>query len=418
MTRILIADDIATNLYLLESVLKGNGFEVTAAKNGREALEIAKKSPPDLIITDILMPVMDGFELCRLWRSDEQLKNIPFVVYTATYTDPKDEQFARKLGADRFLIKPLKPDLLIQEIRAVLEEAKEKDGVAKGTGPEDSTGILQEYNEVLFRKLEKKVMQLEAEIIERKAAQQQREAMIKELEQKNAELARFTYTVSHELRTPLITIQGFAGLIEEEMVNGEKNPELKTHVRRISSAVDTLDTLLSDLLKLSRAGKSINTPKPVDFGSIVEEAVDLYSSVLSRHGIRIDVDPDFPPVNADPARIREVLVNLIENAIKYRGDRPNPVIRIGVDVGGDEPVFFVADNGIGIDPRYLARIFNLFEKLDGKTEGTGIGLAIVQRIIEAHGGRVWAESEGEGKGTTFRFTLPPAGTSTDSNNNA
>jgi len=111
-------------------------------------------------------------------------------------------------------------------------------------------------------------------------------------------------------------------------------------------------------------------------------------------------------VNADPARIREVLVNLIENAIKYRGDRPDPVIRIGVDTGGDEPVFFVADNGIGIDPRYLARIFNLFEKLDGKTEGTGIGLAIVQRIIEAHGGRVWAESDGKGKGTTFRFTLP------------
>ena len=416
MTRILIADDIATNLYLLESVLKGNGFEVTAAKNGRDALAIAKRSPPDLIISDILMPVMDGFELLRLWRADEQLKNIPFVIYTATYTDPKDEHFARKLGADRFLVKPVKPDLLIQDIRSVLEEAKEKDGVAKGTASEEATGILQEYNEVLFRKLGKKVMQLEAEIIGRKAAQQQREAMIKELEQKNAELARFTYTVSHELRTPLITIQGFAGLIDEEMAKGEGNPEMKSHVRRILSAVDTLDTLLSDLLKLSRAGKSINTPQPVGFGSIVKEAVALYSSLLSKHGIRMEVDPVFPRVNADPARIREVLLNLIENAIKYRGDRPDPVIRIGVETGGDGPVFFVADNGIGIDPRYLARIFNLFEKLDGASEGTGIGLAIVQRIIEAHGGRVWAESEGEGKGTRFRFTLPLAESSTDTNN--
>jgi len=408
MTRILIADDIATNLYLLESILKGNGFEVTTAKNGREALEIARKSPPDLIITDILMPVMDGFELCRLWRADEHLKNIPFIVYTATYTDPKDEQFVRKLGADRFIVKPVKPDLLVQEIRSVLLESKDKDGVAKGTGPEDTTGILQEYNEVLFRKLEKKVMQLEEEIVVRKEAEQQREAVIKELKLKNAELARFTYTVSHELKSPLITIQGFAGLIEEEMAKGEENPELKNHVRRITSAVDTLDTLLSDLLSLSRAGKSINTPKPVNFGSLVTEALDLYTHVLAENGIRVEVDPEFPRVNADPARIREVLANLIENAIKYRGDRPDPVIKIGVETGGDEPVFFVADNGIGIEPRYLERVFNLFEKLDGTTEGTGIGLAIVQRIIEAHGGRVWAESEGEGKGTTFRFTLPGA----------
>ena len=261
-------------------------------------------------------------------------------------------------------------------------------------------------------------MQLEEEIVVRKEAEQQREAVIKELKLKNAELARFTYTVSHELRSPLITIQGFAGLIEEEMAKGEENSGLKNHVRRITSAVDTLDMLLSDLLSLSRAGKSIDTPKPVGFGSLVTEALDLYSHTLSENGIRVEVDPEFPRVNADPARIREVLANLIENAIKYRGTRPDPVIHIGVETGGDGPVFFVADNGIGIEPQYLERIFNLFEKLDGTTEGTGIGLAIVQRIIEAHGGRVWAESEGEGKGSTFRFTLPPADPRTDTNNNA
>jgi signal transduction histidine kinase len=408
MTTILIADDIPANLYLLESLLKGNGFAVISAKNGAEALAAAKKDPPDLIITDILMPVMDGFELCRQWKADERLKAIPLMFYTATYTDPNDEQFARKLGADRFIVKPRKPDLFVKEIRELLEESGSGAGAVPAKTTIEGKEILQEYNEVLFRKLGKKVMQLETEIAVRKTAEQQREAMIRELEQKNAELARFTYTVSHELRSPLITIQGFAGLIQEEVVSGGNPAELGNHVRHIIVAVDTLDALLSDLLKLSRAGRSINTPEPVGFGNIAGEAMAFLARPLAEHGIRVEIDPGLPVVNVDHARIREVLVNLIENAIKYRGSRPDPVIRIGIDRKGDEPVFLVQDNGIGIESRYLERIFNLFEKLDPTTEGTGVGLAIVKRIIEAHGGSVWAESEGPGKGTTFRFTLPVA----------
>ena len=368
-----------------------------SAKNGAEALAAAKKTPPDLVISDILMPVMDGFELCRRWKADERLKQIPFIFYTATYTDPKDEQFAFRIGADRFIVKPQKPDIFVQEIKKVLEESDSRTGPLPSTIPGDEKEILQEYNEVLFRKLEKKVMQLETEIAVRKTAEQQREALIRELEQKNAELARFTYTVSHELRTPLITIQGFAGLIQEEAVSGGDPAELRNHVRRIIAAVDTLDALLFDLLKLSRAGRSINTPELIGFGNIAGEAVALFARPLAEYGIRVETDPDLPVVNVDHARIREVLVNLIENAIKYRGNRPDPLIRIGIDTKGDVPVFFVQDNGIGIEPRYLERIFNLFEKLDETTEGTGVGLAIVKRIIEVHGGKIWAESEGSGE---------------------
>jgi len=407
MTRILIADDLASDLYLLESILKGNGFEVTSAKNGAEALAAAKTDPPDLIITDILMPVMDGFELCRQWKADERLRAIPFIFYTATYTDPKDEQFATSLGAERFIVKPRKPEVLVQEVRTVLEESRVQ-GTREPVPPVNDQKILQEYNEVLFRKLEKKVMQLETEIAVRKAAEQQREGMIRELEQKNAELARFTYTVSHELRSPLITIQGFAGLIQEEVVSGGNPEELRNHVRRISAAVDTLDALLSDLLKLSRAGRSINTPEPLGFGVIATEAANLFSRQATERGVHIEIEPDLPVVSVDHARIREVLVNLIENAIKYAGSRPDPLIRIGVDRHSTPPVFFVQDNGIGIESRYLEQVFNLFEKLDATTEGTGVGLAIVKRIIEAHGGNVRAESAGPGKGTTFRFTLPVA----------
>jgi signal transduction histidine kinase len=417
MTLVLIADDNDKNLYLLEAILKGNGFEVTSAKNGAEALAAAKKAPPDLIITDILMPVMDGFELCRQWKADEQLNPVPFIFYTATYTDPRDEQFARNLGAERFILKPQKPDLLIKEVREVLEESHKRAGTEPAQPQGNDQAILREYNEVLFRKLEKKVMQLEAEIAERKTAQVQREAVIKELEQKNAELARFTYTVSHELRTPLITIQGFSGLLEEEITKGADVAELKNHVRRITTAVDTLESLLSDLLKLSRAGRCVDLPEPVSFDTIVNEAMNYFTRPLAERGVHVDIAPDLPVVNVDHTRIRIVLINLIENAIKFLGDQKDPVIRIGMNSTGKTPIFSVQDNGIGVEPQYLERIFNLFEKLDGTTQGTGVGLAIVKRIIEAHGGKVWAESEGPGKGTTFRFTLPVVGGHTDNNNN-
>ncbi len=128
---------------------------------------------------------------------------------------------------------------------------------------------------------------------------------------------------------------------------------------------------------------------------------------------KVVIDPDMPEVNVDRARVREAVMNLIENAVKFMGDQQNPEIRIGVESNDGEPVFFVRDNGIGIDPKYFGKLFNLFEKLDAKKEGSGIGLAIVKRIIEVQGGRIWVESDGPGKGVTFLFTLPAKNRETD-----
>ena len=243
------------------------------------------------------------------------------------------------------------------------------------------------------------------DITESERAEVQREALIRELEQKNAELERFTYTVSHDLKSPLITIKGFAGLIEDDVQNGDP-VQLKTDIRRIMTAADTMQELLSDVLELSRIGRVIAPPEKTSFGIIVHEAVDLLAGPLAGRGARVEIAPDLPDVVVDHARIREVVVNLIENAVKFSGGQKEPLIRIGVDMTGKTPVFFVQDNGIGIDPRYLERIFNLFERLDQTSPGTGVGLTITRRIIELHGGKIWAESEGPGKGTTFRFTLP------------
>ncbi|OPY71525.1 MAG: Cyclic di-GMP phosphodiesterase response regulator RpfG [Syntrophorhabdus sp. PtaU1.Bin058] len=158
MATVLIVDDNAENLYLLETLLRGNGFNVTTATNGAEALESARKTLPDIIISDILMPVMDGFSLCRQWKADEQLKHIPFVIYTATYTEPKEERFATDLGADRFLIKPQEPEVLMQ----VLAELVEKRHTAVSLKPlGEEMEFFRQHNEILFNKLEKKMVDLE-----------------------------------------------------------------------------------------------------------------------------------------------------------------------------------------------------------------------------------------------------------------
>ena len=161
MTKILIADDNEQNRYMLQVLLRGNGYEVVSATNGAEALEMARGDPPDMIVTDILMPVMDGFTLCRHWKEDERLKHIPFIFYTATYTDPEDEKLALSLGGDRFLIKPIEPGTLVQILSEVFEEyaAKESTVVPKSAMEEGT--YYQEYNEALFRKLERKMAQLE-----------------------------------------------------------------------------------------------------------------------------------------------------------------------------------------------------------------------------------------------------------------
>jgi len=246
------------------------------------------------------------------------------------------------------------------------------------------------------------------DVTERRLAAEQREILIKSLEQKNAELERFTYTVSHDLKSPLITIRGFLGLLEEDAIKGNI-PQLKTDIDRISSAADKMQTLLTDLLALSRIGRISNPPERVLFGTIVQEAEELLAGLLRKRAVTIEIAPDLPEVYVDRTRIREVLVNLIENAQKFMGDQPEPEIHIGMMQKDEEPAFFVKDNGVGIELQYQEKIFGLFEKLDARTEGSGIGLTIVKRIIEVHGGRIWVESDGEGKGTTVFFTLPVIG---------
>ncbi len=235
----------------------------------------------------------------------------------------------------------------------------------------------------------------------------QRQSLITELENKNAELERFTYTVSHDLKSPLVTITGFLGYLEQDAQKGNME-RLKGSINRIAGAAKKMQKLLNDLLELSRIGRLMNPPEDVQFGEIVHEAIDHVRGRLDEVNAMVEIQRDFPLVRGDRVRLVEVIQNLVENAVKYS----NPNVRLRIEIGMDGynergcPVFHVRDNGIGIEPQYHERIFGLFNKLDAQSEGTGIGLSLVKRIIEVHNGRIWVESEKD-KGATFYFSLPP-----------
>ncbi len=233
----------------------------------------------------------------------------------------------------------------------------------------------------------------------------ERKILIAELESKNAELERFTYTVSHDLKSPLITIKGFLGFIEEDTKTGNIN-RLRADIQRISDATDKMQRLLNDLLELSRIGRLMNLPQKISFGEMAQEAIELVGGRIRERGIAVHIQNNMPDVYGDRQRLMEVLQNLIDNSAKFMTNRPDP--RIEIKQEGQEngkPIFLVHDNGIGIASEHLERVFGLFNKLDASTNGTGIGLAIVKRIVELHGGRIWVQSE-PGKGSTFFFTLP------------
>jgi len=406
MKKVLIVDDYEENRYMLDALLTGSGYASMVAHDGAEALEMARNDPPDLIITDILMPVMDGHTLCRNWKSDPKLRNIPLVFYTATYTDPKDEAFGMSLGAERFIRKPAEPEDFLTIIRSVLYEAKMGELVAPLEPEGTEVVFVREYNEVLIRKLEHKLKSLEMATERLEAEAEERAALIERQEDQNAELERFVYTVSHDLKTPLVTITGFLGMLEEDIASRASASVIRNDIDEISAAAVRMKVLLDHLLELARIGRKGNPPEDVSLIDIVQAAVDSLSPQIADAKVRVEVASDLPVVHGDRFRLAEVFQNLIENALKYSAGVSDPVVHIGVRNEAGEQIIYVRDNGIGIDPKYADRVFMLFEQLSPDHEGTGIGLTLVKRIIEVHGGRVWIESEGAGKGCTVCFTLP------------
>lgn len=246
--------------------------------------------------------------------------------------------------------------------------------------------------------------QVEARV-EREQLLQELASQNAELESKNAELERFTYTVSHDLKSPLVTIKGFLGLLEQDALAGEQE-RLEHDIQQIKSAADKMHRLLGELLELSRIGRIVSPPEQVALTDLAKEALTLVAGHLAERNVKVVIQPDMPLIYGDRQRLIEVFQNLIDNAIKFLGGQNDPVIELGARHDNQFATCFVRDNGMGIDPIYHDKVFGLFDRLDQSIDGTGIGLALVKRIVEIHGGKIWVESQGRGQGSTFWFTLP------------
>ena len=229
----------------------------------------------------------------------------------------------------------------------------------------------------------------------------------RELIEKSAELERFTYTVSHDLKSPLVTVKTFLGYLEQDLLNPDVE-RVKQDVGYMRTAADKMGQLLDELLNLARVGRKSNPSVRVTFQELAREAVRLVAGRISTSHAEVQVADAAVVLEGDRPRLVEIWQNLVENACKFMADQPKPRVEIGVEKRGAETVFFVRDNGMGIEPRYHEKVFSLFDKLNPKLEGTGMGLALVKRVVELYKGRIWVESGGPGQGANFLFTLPAA----------
>lgn len=227
------------------------------------------------------------------------------------------------------------------------------------------------------------------------------------LRRKNDEIEQFIYTVSHDLRSPLVTIKSFLGYLEQDMHTAD-GARIDQDLHFIHTAADRMELLLTELLELSRVGRLENPPQETNFRELVSDSLSLVAGQIVEQKVRVRVDDEDQPLRGDRPRLVQIWQNLLDNAAKYMGDQPSPLIELGILRRNGEVVFFVRDNGIGIDPEGRERIFGLFDKLDRKSSGVGLGLAMVRRIVENYGGRIWVESPGRGGGSCFNFTLPGA----------
>jgi signal transduction histidine kinase len=363
--RALFVEDSEQDTHILLRELRRGGYEVEHDRvDTRPAMEAALSSRPwDIILCDYTLPQFSAMDALKTLH--ESGLDLPFIVISGTIGEESAVEML-KAGAHDFIVK----GRLARLIPAIERE---------------------------LRDAQTRRMQLEAEAA--------RKDLIGRLEAMNAEIERFTYTAFHDLRSPLVTIKGFLGALKNNLEANQPD-QLQKDLQRIEAAADKMDDILSDLLKLARVGRVIQPPEEVAMSQLAQETLQILDADLRAAGITVILSPDLPTVFGERARLREVLENLIENAVKFSSGQANPLIEIGTRIQDGEQIIFVKDNGPGIDPRYHNRIFNLFEKLDPAMEGTGIGLTITKRIIEVHGGRIWVESDGPGGGSTFAFTIP------------
>jgi two-component system, sensor histidine kinase and response regulator len=393
--KILLVDDQPDNLLSAEAVLESLGEEIVKAQSGRQALRHLLEQDFAVILLDVMMPGMDGFETATLIRQRERSRHTPIIFLTAL--GKNDEHLFRgyDVGAVDYLFKPIVPEVLRSKV-AVFAELDRKSRLLKR-----HTDLLEKRNV----ELERALAELEKADREIVRLNQHLEGRIHELDSVNKELEAFSFSVSHDLRSPLTRIAGFSQALEESYA-GQLDETGRQYLERVNSSARRMCQLVDDLLNFSRVTRVEMRRQTVDLTELARNiAAELEARDPARHTTFAIADG--LKAVGDPALLRATLLNLMENAWKFTRKRDDGCVELGARVDGDQSVFFVRDNGAGFDPAMAHKLFNPFQRLHSSSEfeGTGIGLATAERIIRRHGGRIWADGE-VGQGATFSFTLP------------
>jgi two-component system sensor histidine kinase/response regulator len=406
--KVLIVDDIETNRKLLRVNLEAEGLETFEASDGIEALMALEHQKADAIISDILMPHMDGYQLCQEIRKDNRFENVPFIFYTSTYTSPGDEKLAINCGADRYIKKPAQ----IGEIVSAIQELSDPRRRRLMAPPQaEEVLVMREYNATLVRKLEERNEKLESARLEIASANEQLERRVQErtaeLQIANQELEAFSHSIAHDLRSPLTGII----LLSEMLLNecrGKVSERAMESLRCIGEGARRINELTVDLLRLANANHAQMSLQEVDLSALSTAILQELQSAEPERSVEFAVAPGIV-VTGDLGLLRVVLENLLGNAWKYTGRKKDPRIEVGVWPEQGVPAVFVRDNGAGFDMASAGKLFTTFCRLHSMTDfpGTGIGLSTAYRIIARHGGRIWADAA-VGEGATLFFTLGEA----------
>ncbi len=420
--RILVVEDSATQARLLRLILEDEGFTVDVAGDGPAALTQMAAASFDLVVSDVLMPGLTGFELCRTIKADPALRAVPVVLVT-TLRDPLEIVQALECGADSFIRKPYEPDVLVVRLRTLLaQRAVLTKDVAparlrrKEDDPAFRVGAVFNGKTVSVPGNTDQILRLLLgtfeDVVRANTLLLEREAELSVAKKDLEEAARmkdiFFATLSHELRTPLTAIVGWVHILKE----GQTDPVIiQRAVETIERNLGVQNTLISDLLDVSRivSGKLDLEMAALDLAALVAASVDSARPTASANGIGLEVDltPISSPISGDPARLQQVVTNVLTNSLKFTARGGRVLVRLAQEAS--QAVLTVTDSGSGIRAEVLPFVFERFRQAsaaDTKAGGLGLGLAIVKHIVEMHQGTVTAASAGAGQGATFTVTLP------------
>jgi two-component system sensor histidine kinase/response regulator len=413
---ILVVDDRDDKLLAMETIIAELGENVVRAHSGSEALRCLLNHDFAVILLDVNMPGMDGFETAHLIRQRKQSEHAPIIFVTGISDTETHVSRGYSLGAVDYILTPVVPEVLRTKVSVFVELFK------KNLQLKRQAERLRRAHDELERRVMERTAQLaqtnealQGEVAERLRVEEKIRKINGELEQRvmdrtselelaNQELEAFTYSVAHDLQAPLRNIVSYSQMLEEDYAD-QVPEEARQYWQRISARAKHTTQLVNDLLNLSRISKQSLNRQPIAMKAMTEELVaGIRAEAPERH---IDWQiGDLPYLAGDPNLVRQVLVNLLSNAVKYSQPRADARIEIGQMGVNGETTIFIRDNGVGFDMKYADKLFGVFQRLHppGEFEGTGVGLATVARIVRKHGGRVWAEAE-EGRGATFYFTL-------------